>query len=135
MADDDGTPHIDLVELTRVIERLLAQGPGSTARDIVAALPDAVRGRVTRRDVNSVLYRGAGRAFIRSDDAKPRWRLGGASLEAPAHRTTHTTERGTKSGTRTSRRTNPSEANPQAPLAPSPDAPAPEDIARILFDD
>jgi hypothetical protein len=71
----DPAEPVDAESLRIAVRRVLAEHPASTARQVLAALPDELMRRVVRRDVNSVLYRGAGKEFIRSDDVKPSWRL------------------------------------------------------------
>lgn len=87
---------VDGESLRVAVRRVLADHPASTARQVLAALPDELRSHTVRRDVNSVLYRGEGEEFIRSDDDRPLWRL---------HHDVGN------------------------------DAPEPQDIARILFED
>lgn len=96
----------DPVALERAIVEVLARNPGSTAREILRALPATVRPGLARRDVNSVLYKGSGSTFVRSQDEKPRWRLVSSPAASP----------------------------PPRSAGSSVDAPAPEDIARILFE-
>jgi hypothetical protein len=112
--------------LARSIVEVLRREPGSTAREILAALPDEVRHGITRRDVNSVLYKGAGSTFFRSEDVKPRWRL----ARAP--------DSGTSSEVGQRVRQPPLsrhlESSPFASPPDSEDATAAQGIARILFD-
>jgi len=56
-----------------VVEVLERKGP-LAARGIVAALRSK-HPEITRRDVNSILYRGSGSTFERSDDERPLWSL------------------------------------------------------------
>lgn len=122
---EDSDP--DRAELARHIVEVLGREPGSTARDILAGLPAEVRRGVVRRDVNSVLYKGAGSTFIRSDEEKPRWRLAIAPAAAsppPARR----------SGKPPSHRRSESPPASRPPSAAE-DAPEAQDIARLLFDD
>jgi hypothetical protein len=122
-----GESAADQAELTRRIVEVLRRAPGSTAREILAGLPDAVRRGIARRDVNSVLYRGAGSTFVRSDEEKPRWRLAAvpASSSRPA----------TREQAKTSSRQSRPESPRSTPPAAAEDAPEVQDIARILFDD
>ena len=122
-----GDSTTDRPELTRRIVEVLGREPGSTAREILAGLPDEVRRGITRRDVNSVLYKGEGSTFIRSAEERPRWRLSvspTAPSPAPARR----------SPKPPSRRRGP-ESPPSTPPSSAEDAPEAQDIARILFDD
>lgn len=86
MPDVDPHARVGRDDLVRAIEHVLARRPGSTAREVRAALPSAMRSGVTRRDVNSVLYKGASGRFVRSGDAKPRWSLrsGPSAPDGPA---------------------------------------------------
>lgn len=117
----------DRAELTRHIVEVLGREPGSTAREILAALPDAVRRGVVRRDVNSILYKGAGSTFIRSDEEKPRWRL----AIAPAASSPPSARRSGRPPSRSQREASPASRPPAA----AEDAPEAQDIARLLFDD
>jgi hypothetical protein len=122
-----GDSAADRAELTRLIAEVVGREPGSTAREILAGLPDEVRRGITRREVNSVLYKGVGSTFIRSDDEKPRWRLAvgqAASSPAPAREPAKQSSRHLRPVVETS-----------TPKATAEDAPGARDIARILFDD
>jgi hypothetical protein len=132
---DDRITGVDPEALLSAIRRVLARRPGSTAREILGLLPDDVKRRVARRDVNSVLYKGAGGTFIRSDEEKPRWRLAGTAGASPRP------EGATGPSGPPSRRsaqkaviTESSDPPRDAPAAAE-DAPEVRDIARILFDD
>ncbi len=132
---DDRMTGIEPEALLSAIRRVLVRRPGSTAREILGLLPDDVKRRVARRDVNSVLYKGAGGTFIRSDDEKPRWRLGGTA--GASSRPEDATE---QSGPPSRRRAQKAEitesSDPRStPTAAAEDAPEVQDIARILFDD
>lgn len=122
-----GDSTADRPELTCRIVEVLGREPGSTAREVLAGLPDEVRRAITRSDVNSVLYKGAGSTFIRSHEEKPRWRL----AIAPAQSSPVPVRRRSKPP---SRRRGP-ESPPSTPPSSAEDAPEAQDIARILFDD
>jgi len=118
---------LDPTVLHAAIVRVLTQSPGATARQVLAALPEDLKRRAARRDVNSVLYKGAGKEFIRSDDEKPRWRLRSAAssvdtVVAPTKR-------------RTSARP-PAAHTPVEPAASEHPSESPDvgDIARLLFE-
>ena len=117
---------LDPAALERAIVEVLARNPGSTARQILGALPAIVRSGLTRRDVNSVLYRGSGSTFIRSEDEKPRWRLACSATPSMSL----SSERAQRAPRRTIER-----PVPPTSVGSMEDAPAPKDIARILFED
>lgn len=122
-----GDSTADRPGLTRRIVEVLGREPGSTARAILAGLPDEVRRGITRRDVNSVLYKGEGSTFIRSDEEKPRWRLAvGPAQSSPAPDRQVVRPRSQRRGPG---------SPPLKPPSASEDAPEAQDIARILFDD
>ena len=58
------------LDVVQVLER---SGP-LAAREIVTVLRSR-HPEITRRDVNSILYRGSGSTFERSDDERPIWSL------------------------------------------------------------
>jgi len=122
-----GGSTADQAELARRVVEVLRRAPGSTAREILAGLPEEVRRGIARRDVNSVLYKGAGSTFIRSDEEKPRWRL----AVAPAASSRSPARQQVKPSARRSR----PESSTSTSAAAAEDAPEVRDIARLLFDD